>query len=265
MSQQIPVTPMAPDAPTETPESPHVAAAEALSSGATTGATTGRSSWSRVLPATWAVSWLGSWRAAIEWSASIARQKTRRRNSGFRSSKLTSPQMLRWRWRCGIFVMPMARASQASCTWLPTSTSPAKTTRSTSWSTSMARVYERELQSHLYSGSKLVGQSALHRDDMLDALRITAPTGMASLQFRCVGCRCRCGRPDGSRRVASARNDCNIADTAGGFDLGSTSLVTGVCFRAKGVLSCCCQLPRRGRCHSLAKRTCRTTRRLFSS
>jgi nucleoside-diphosphate-sugar epimerase len=37
----------------------------------------------------------------------------------------------------------------------------------------MARVYERELQSHLYSGNTLVGQSALHRDDMLDALRRT--------------------------------------------------------------------------------------------
>ena len=37
----------------------------------------------------------------------------------------------------------------------------------------MARVYERDLQSHLYAGSTLVGQSALHRDDMLDALRRT--------------------------------------------------------------------------------------------
>ncbi len=37
----------------------------------------------------------------------------------------------------------------------------------------MARVYERDLQSHLYAGSLLVGQSALHRDDMLDALRRT--------------------------------------------------------------------------------------------
>jgi nucleoside-diphosphate-sugar epimerase len=35
----------------------------------------------------------------------------------------------------------------------------------------MARIYERDLQSHLYSGSTLVGQSALHRDDMLDALQ----------------------------------------------------------------------------------------------
>ena len=35
----------------------------------------------------------------------------------------------------------------------------------------MARVYERDLQSHLYAGSLLVGQSALHRDDMLDALQ----------------------------------------------------------------------------------------------
>ena len=37
----------------------------------------------------------------------------------------------------------------------------------------MARIYERDLQSHLYSGSTLVGQSMLHRDDMLDALRRT--------------------------------------------------------------------------------------------
>ena len=35
----------------------------------------------------------------------------------------------------------------------------------------MARVYERDLQSHLYAGSLLVGQSALHREDLLDALR----------------------------------------------------------------------------------------------
>jgi nucleoside-diphosphate-sugar epimerase len=37
----------------------------------------------------------------------------------------------------------------------------------------MARIYERDLQSHLYSGSTLVGQSALHRDDMLDAIKRT--------------------------------------------------------------------------------------------
>ncbi len=36
----------------------------------------------------------------------------------------------------------------------------------------MARIYERDLQSHLYAGSTLVGQSALHRDDMLAALRL---------------------------------------------------------------------------------------------
>ena len=35
----------------------------------------------------------------------------------------------------------------------------------------MARVYERDLQSHLYSGNPLVGQSALHRDDTLEAQR----------------------------------------------------------------------------------------------
>lgn len=36
----------------------------------------------------------------------------------------------------------------------------------------MARIYERDLQGHLYAGSMLVGQSALHRDDMLAALRL---------------------------------------------------------------------------------------------
>jgi len=47
----------------------------------------------------------------------------------------------------------------------------------------MARIYERDLQSHLYSGSTLVGQSALHREDMLAALRLAVdrreqlPTG----------------------------------------------------------------------------------------
>ena len=35
----------------------------------------------------------------------------------------------------------------------------------------MARIHERDLQSHLYAGSLLVGPSALHRDDMLAALR----------------------------------------------------------------------------------------------
>ncbi len=37
----------------------------------------------------------------------------------------------------------------------------------------MARIYERDLQSHLYSGNTLVGQSMLHRDDLLDALQRT--------------------------------------------------------------------------------------------
>jgi hypothetical protein len=37
----------------------------------------------------------------------------------------------------------------------------------------MARIYERDLQSHLYSGDMRVGQSMLHRDDLLDALRRT--------------------------------------------------------------------------------------------
>lgn len=37
----------------------------------------------------------------------------------------------------------------------------------------MARIYERDLQSHLYPGDPLVGQSMLHREDMLDALRRT--------------------------------------------------------------------------------------------
>ena len=35
----------------------------------------------------------------------------------------------------------------------------------------MARIYERDFQSHLYAGSTLVGQAMLHRDDMLDAFR----------------------------------------------------------------------------------------------
>jgi nucleoside-diphosphate-sugar epimerase len=37
----------------------------------------------------------------------------------------------------------------------------------------MARIHARDLQSHFYSGSMLVGQSMLHRDDMLDAFRRT--------------------------------------------------------------------------------------------
>ena len=37
----------------------------------------------------------------------------------------------------------------------------------------IARIYERDFQSHFYSGSTLVGQSMLHRDDMLDAFRRT--------------------------------------------------------------------------------------------
>jgi nucleoside-diphosphate-sugar epimerase len=37
----------------------------------------------------------------------------------------------------------------------------------------IARIYERDLQSHFYSGSTLVGQAMLHRDDMLEAFRRT--------------------------------------------------------------------------------------------
>lgn len=37
----------------------------------------------------------------------------------------------------------------------------------------MARIYERDLQSYWYSGSTAVGQSMLHRDDLLDAIRRT--------------------------------------------------------------------------------------------
>src|SRR5690606_32421191 len=33
----------------------------------------------------------------------------------------------------------------------------------------MARIYERELESYFYSGNRLVGQSMLHRDDMVNA------------------------------------------------------------------------------------------------
>lgn len=36
-----------------------------------------------------------------------------------------------------------------------------------------ARIYERELESYLYSGDPLVGQAMLHRQDMLDAVRRT--------------------------------------------------------------------------------------------
>ena len=35
----------------------------------------------------------------------------------------------------------------------------------------MARIYEGDLQSHLYSGSTLTGQSMLHREDMIDAIK----------------------------------------------------------------------------------------------
>ena len=35
----------------------------------------------------------------------------------------------------------------------------------------MARIYERDFESYFYSGSTLVGQAMLHRDDMLDAFR----------------------------------------------------------------------------------------------
>lgn len=37
----------------------------------------------------------------------------------------------------------------------------------------MARIYERDVQSYFYSGSTLIGQSMLHREDMLDAFRRT--------------------------------------------------------------------------------------------
>jgi nucleoside-diphosphate-sugar epimerase len=37
----------------------------------------------------------------------------------------------------------------------------------------IARIYERDLQSYVYSGSTAVGQSMLHRNDMLDAFRRT--------------------------------------------------------------------------------------------
>ncbi len=51
----------------------------------------------------------------------------------------------------------------------------------------MARIYERDFQSHLYSGSTAVGQAMVHRDDMLDAFRRTVdrradiPSGTAIL------------------------------------------------------------------------------------
>ncbi|TAU35320.1 NAD-dependent epimerase/dehydratase family protein [Rhizobium leguminosarum] len=37
----------------------------------------------------------------------------------------------------------------------------------------IARIYERDLQSYFYSGSTLVGQAMLHREDMVDAFRRT--------------------------------------------------------------------------------------------
>jgi nucleoside-diphosphate-sugar epimerase len=37
----------------------------------------------------------------------------------------------------------------------------------------IARIYERDVQSYVYSGSTSVGQAMLHRDDMLDAFRHT--------------------------------------------------------------------------------------------
>jgi nucleoside-diphosphate-sugar epimerase/disulfide bond formation protein DsbB len=37
----------------------------------------------------------------------------------------------------------------------------------------MARIYERDVVSHVYPGDPLVGQSMLHREDMIDALRRT--------------------------------------------------------------------------------------------
>ena len=37
----------------------------------------------------------------------------------------------------------------------------------------MARIYERDFESYFYSGSTLVGQAMVHRDDMLDAFRRT--------------------------------------------------------------------------------------------
>jgi len=51
----------------------------------------------------------------------------------------------------------------------------------------IARIYERDLQSHLYSGSTDVGQAVVHREDMLDAFRRTVdrradlPSGTAIL------------------------------------------------------------------------------------
>jgi nucleoside-diphosphate-sugar epimerase len=37
----------------------------------------------------------------------------------------------------------------------------------------IARIYERDLQNHLYSGSTEAGQAMIHRDDMIDAFRRT--------------------------------------------------------------------------------------------
>lgn len=51
----------------------------------------------------------------------------------------------------------------------------------------IARIYERDFQSHLYSGSTLTGQAMIHREDMLEAFRRTVdrrakiPSGTAIL------------------------------------------------------------------------------------
>ncbi len=37
----------------------------------------------------------------------------------------------------------------------------------------IARIYERDFQSYFYSGSTLVGQAMLHREDMIEAIRLT--------------------------------------------------------------------------------------------
>ncbi len=37
----------------------------------------------------------------------------------------------------------------------------------------IARIYERELESYFYSGSTLVGQSMVHREDLIEAVRLT--------------------------------------------------------------------------------------------
>ena len=81
----------------------------------------------------------------------------------------------------------------------------------------IARIYERDFQSHFYSGSTLVGQAMLHRDDMLEAFRRTvdrrerAAAGSRGPDRRA---RCRGLRSASGRTRASSSRRGKLADTA---------------------------------------------------